>query len=488
MNAPKVVIIGAGFGGLRAARQLARSNVQITLVDRHSYHMFTPLLYQVATASLSTSEVAVPIRTLFRGRKNVQCLMAEVETIDFDAQQVVLRNQRRLDYDYLVIAAGASTHYFGKREEWAPHVETLDDLASAERLRDRLILAFEAAELEADPVRRQNMLTFCILGGGPSGVELAGAIAELGRSVLARDYSRVHPNDVRVLLFEAQDRLLTAFDHELSRKAKEQLESLGVEVKLGVKVESVGAHTIKTTEGQVHCALICWGSGVGAASLASAIDSEKIKGRLVVRPDLSLPGHTRVFAIGDIAHFPTASGAALPGLAPVALQQGGHVAKTILNDYYGEAREPFRYNDRGIMATIGRKRAVAQTGKLRLSGVVAWLSWLALHVWYLIGFRTKLLVSMEWAWAYVSNSRGARFVEAKRDPAAEFDVGRIDERHAELPGLQLQSAEVPSAEERGSSINIKVPPPLPPRRSSNPAPAIPPAPPSRYVPLVRTRH
>lgn len=468
MNAPKVVVIGAGFGGLRAARQLAKSKVHVTLVDRHSYHMFTPLLYQVATASLSTSEVAVPVRSLFRGRKNVQCLMAEVETVDFDAQNVVLRNQRQLEYDYLVIAAGASTHYFGKPDEWAPHVETLDDLASAERLRERLILAFEAAELEPDHSRRRNLLTFCIVGGGPSGVELAGAIAELGHRVLARDYSRVKPDDVRVVLFEAQDRLLTAFDYKLSLKAKEHLESLGVEVRLGVKVERVGAQLITTKDERVHCALLCWGGGVAAASLASAIDSEKIKGRLLVRSDLSLPGHTRVFAIGDIAHFPTASGSALPGLAVVALEQGAHVAQTILNDFYGEAREPFRYDDRGLMATIGRKRAVVQSGRLRLWGLAGWLSWLTLHVWYLIGFRAKALVLLEWAWAYSSNSRGPRFVEAKRDAATQFDVS--------------------NDHERASGIHLETPPRLPPRRPSNPAQATAHSPAQpRYVPLVRAR-
>lgn len=420
---PHVVVIGAGFAGLRAARLLAKEKVRLTVIDRRSYHMFTPLLYQVATSSLSPSEIAVPIRSQFQGRANVQCIMAEVDAVDLDSQKVTFRDGGEVSYDKLIIAAGAQSHYFGNEAQWSPHVQTLDDLASAEKLRDRLLLAFEAAEREMDDRARCAKLTFCIIGGGPSGVELAGAIADLGRRILASDYQRVRPSDVRVVLFEASDRLLDPFAPKLSEYTKRQLEHLGVEVRLNEMVKRVEPGKVCTDGEIVECALTCWGSGVKPARVAEAIQSEKSKGRLVVKDDCSLPQHSNVFALGDIASF-TVNGKPLPGLAPVALQQGEYIAKLIRDELRGKTRRPFTYKDKGMMATIGRSRAVVQTAKLQLRGFVAWIAWLLLHAWYLIGFRSKLLVLWEWAWAYIGNTHGARLVEAERAPTEEHHVDR----------------------------------------------------------------
>ncbi len=420
---PHVVIIGAGFAGLRAGQLLAKEPVSLTVIDRRSYHMFTPLLYQVATSSLSPGEIAVPIRSQFRGKSNVQCLMAEVEGVDLDGRTVRLHDGGDVRYDYLIVAAGAQSHYFGKEAEWAPHVETLDNLASAQKLRDKLLLAFEAAEREKDLTARRAKLTFCIIGGGPSGVELAGAIADLGRRVLAKDYQRIKASDVRVILFEADKRLLSPFAPQLSAYTKRELESMGVQVRLNEVVKRVEAGRVHTESEVVDCALVCWGSGVKPAKLAERVPSEKAKGKLVVDADCSLPGHPSVFAIGDIASF-KADGKELPGLAPVAIQQGSHVARVIKNELSGKPRTSFTYRNKGMMATIGRSRAVVESGGLKLTGFVAWLGWLFLHAWYLIGFRSRLLVLLEWAWAYVGNTRGARLVETERAPTEEHSVRR----------------------------------------------------------------
>lgn len=413
---PHIVIIGGGFGGLRAARGLASKGFRVSLVDRRSYHLFTPLLYQVATSSLSPDEIAIAIRSLVGTRRNVTCLMAVVEGIDLQRQQVLLDDGERLKYDYVIIAAGAQSHYFGNEAEWSPHVETLDSLATAQRLRDRLLLAFEAAEREGDARARRNKLTFCVIGAGPSGVELAGAIAELGKRIVAREHQRVSANDIRVLLFEAMDRVLPPFPEKLSAKAKQHLESLGVEVRLGEAIERVTANAVYTQNGKVDCALICWGSGVRAANIAERIDSPKLKGRLIVESDCTLPGYPNAFAIGDIAAFADEQGQPLPGLAPVAIQQGRYVARVIIGDQKGQARPPFHYVDKGIMATIGRSRAVAQVGPVQMWGLIAWLSWVWLHVWYLISFRSKLLVILEWAWAYIGRTRGSRLIETEQSP------------------------------------------------------------------------
>lgn len=412
---PHIVIIGGGFGGLRTARVLARRGFKVTLIDRRSYHLFTPLLYQVATSSLSPDEIAVAIRSLLGTEPSVTCLMAVVEGVDLQRQQVLLDDGSRIDYDYVVVAAGARSHYFGNEAEWSPHVETLDSLATAQRLRDRLLLAFEAAEREADPVARRAKLTFCVIGAGPSGVELAGAIAELGKRIIARDHRQVSASEIRVVLFEAMDRVLTPFPEKLSEKAKQHLESIGVEVRLGEAIERVRPNAVYTSKSKVDCALICWGSGVRPADLAARIDAPKLKGRLLVEKDCTLPGYPNAFAIGDIAAFLDEQEQPLPGLAPVAIQQGRYVARTIIGDQKGRARRPFHYRDKGIMATIGRSRAVAKVGSLKLWGLVAWLSWVWLHIWYLIGFRSKLLVILEWAWAYIGRTRGSRLIEADQE-------------------------------------------------------------------------
>lgn len=411
---PHTVIIGAGFGGLKAARELARRGFPVTLIDRRSYHQFTPLLYQVATGSLAPSEIAVPIRSVFRGEPKVRCLMANVTGVDFDARQVELEDGAPIAFDYVIIAAGAQSHYFGNEEKWKNEVYTLDDIASAEHLRDDFLTLCEHAEREHDSERRREMLTVAVIGAGPSGVELAGAIADLADRTLSAEYHNIDPGDVRVVLFEAVDRVLPMFEPRLSEKAKLQLEQLGVEVRLGTPIESVEHGSVTTKDGTMRCGLICWGSGVRPANVAGELEVTKEKGKIRVDEHCGIPGYPHAFAVGDIAHFEQEGGEPLPGLAPVALQQGTHVAQLIYRESKGEARRPFRYRDKGIMATIGRSRAVVQAGPLRLWGFAAWISWVVLHVMYLIDFRSRLLVMMEWIWAYFGSKRGNRLIEAER--------------------------------------------------------------------------
>lgn len=407
---PHVVIVGAGFGGLEVARRLDGKPVNVTLIDRRSYHLFTPLLYQVSTAALSPGEVAVPIRTLFRGSANVRTLMAEMNDVDLDRQRLKLGSGESVGYDYLVLAAGARPHFFGNRSEWAPYVHTLESLESALALRERVLFCFEREERRRVRAQPARPIRFAILGAGPSGVELAGALAEFGRRVIAKDYTTIARRDIEVTLFEAADRVLPPFNERSSADAKRQLEELGVVVRLGERVEAVGRNCLRTNRDEYHADVLGWGSGVAPVPVARALQKGSTKQGVEVTSDCSLEGHPEAFAIGDISMFTTEQERALPGLAPVALQQGRSVARNVLADIEKRHRQPFQYQDRGLMAVIGRKRAVVQTQRLQLCGFAAWLTWVVLHVWYLIGFRTRVFVLLEWMWSYVASRPGAQLI------------------------------------------------------------------------------
>ena len=432
---PHTVVVGAGFGGLQAARSLTQAGFPVTLIDRRSYHLFTPLLYQVATGTLSPSQIAVPIRSLFRDRDKIRCLMGEVCRIDLRQHEVELENGERIAYNRLVIAAGAQSHFFGHEQEWKPRVHSLDDIRSAAALRDRFLENCERAERTDDEAERRHLLSVAIIGAGPSGVELAGAIADLANRTLAREYRNIKRGDVRVLLYEALDRVLPVFSRELSEKAALQLKDLGVDIHLGSPVDEVCDDGLLVGGEKVRCALICWGSGVGPAKLADQIPGGSRKKGIPVGEDCSLADHPEVFAVGDIARQQGKDGKPLPGLAPVALQQGRFVARMIIADHEGKPRERFRYHDKGLMATIGRARAVLEAGSLRLSGLAAWLGWVILHLYYLIGFRNRILVLAEWVWSYVGAKQGNRLIESERvEPAPRADaVGGRQERRELAP-------------------------------------------------------
>ncbi len=407
---PRVVIVGGGFGGLYAARALQHAPVQVTVLDRHNHHLFQPLLYQVATAGLSPSAIAYPIRAILRKQKNTRVLLAEVVAVDLERRVVRLRDGE-LSYDYLVLAAGARHSYFG-HEDWEPHAPGLKALDDALEIRRRILLAFALAERKNDPARRQMLLTFVIIGGGPTGVELAGAISEIACQVMAGDFRNFDSREARTILVEAAPRLLTGWPEDLSRKAQEALRHLCVQVRTDTLVQSVGPHGVTTNHGEIPAATVLWAAGVSASPLARSLGVPLDKaGRVLVSPDLSVPGHPEAFVIGDLAALPDRrTGQMLPGLAPVAIQEGRHAAANIVRACRGKPPLPFQYVDKGKLATIGRAAAVADFGSLRLSGFWAWLSWLFVHILFLIGFRNRLIVLFEWAWSYFTLQRSARLI------------------------------------------------------------------------------
>jgi NADH dehydrogenase len=424
---PRVVIVGAGFGGLAAAKKLGGQPIAVTVVDRLNYHLFQPLLYQVALAGLAATDVAYPIRAALHSHENIDVVLAEVVGFDLERRLVQLSDGSDLAYEYLVIAAGARTSYFG-HEEWARIAPGIKDLDDALEVRRRVLIALEAAERTTDPEERRQLTTFVVVGGGPTGVELAGAIADLSRDILRPDFHHVRPEDVRVVLIEASDRILTAFDPRLSERAVEQLRQLGVDVRTGVRVDRIDEHGVAMRGAQVEeirAATVLWGAGVQTSPLAEKLGARLDRGgRVIVEPDCTLPGHPEVFVIGDMAALvPPGASAPLPGISPVAIQEGRYVARVIREARAGEiSRVPFSYLDKGFMATIGRARAVAQIRKLRLWGFLAWLTWAFVHLWYLIGFRNRLFVFINWVWAYVWSQHGARIVtgrSALRTPAAQ---------------------------------------------------------------------
>ena len=406
---PHLVIVGGGFGGLYAARALAGRPVRLTLLDRRNHHLFQPLLYQVATAVLNPSDIAVPLRSILRGASNVTVFLANVERVDLAGRRVVL-DRGEIAYDALILAAGASHSYFG-HDDWellAPGLKTLED---ALEIRRRVLLAYEAAERERDGAEQEALLTFVVVGGGPTGVELAGALGEISRQTITRDFRLIDPSRARIVLVEGAPRILTAFPESLSRAAQDALQRIGVEVRTGVTVTRVTTDAVWLGGEQIRARTVLWAAGVAAAPLARTLGTPLDRsGRVLVEPDLSIPGHPEAFAIGDVCAFLQQTGAPLPGVAPVAIQQGRAAADNVQRRLGGQPTRPFRYRDRGSMATIGRAAAVAVIGRVELSGLAAWLAWLLVHIMFLIGFRNRLLVLFEWAWAYVTWHRGARLI------------------------------------------------------------------------------
>jgi len=405
-----VVIVGGGFGGLAAARALARAPVRVTLIDRTNHHTFQPLLYQVAMAGLSPADIAQPIRAIVHGQANVTVLMAEALHVDLEARRVRLHDGGTLEWDYLILACGAETSYFG-HDDWAPAAPGLKSLEDAVEIRQRVLLAFELAEREADAQRRADLLSFVVIGGGPTGVELAGALSELAKTVLQRDFRVVRPQDTKVRLLEAGSRILPSFPPALAQSAVAQLQELGVEVRTQTPATSIGPGFVQTAGERIACSVVLWAAGVAANPLTRTLGVALDKaGRVVVGPDLCVPGHPRAFVIGDAAHLAGKDGNLLPGVSPVAMQEGRAAAASIRRAMAGEAPAPFEYLDKGSMATIGRSRAVAVAGRLQLSGFIAWLAWLAVHIWFLIGFKNRVVVMIIWAWSYVTYRRGARLI------------------------------------------------------------------------------
>jgi NADH dehydrogenase len=410
-DAARVVILGGGFGGLSAAKALKRAPVEITLLDRRNHHVFQPLLYQVATAALSPGEIASPIRWILRRQRNVRVLLAEVKEIDTNGRRVVLNTEDHtyFGYDYLIVAAGAAHAYFG-HDEWrdrAPGLKTLDDALA---IRRRVLLAFERAELERDTAHQRHLLTFVIIGGGPTGVELAGAVAELSRHALSREFRAIKPDAARIVLVEAGPDVLPAFPPDLRGFARRALERLGVEVRTGKPVTNVDAQTVQVGEERIEAATVLWAAGVAAAGVGRTLGAPVDRaGRVLVQPDLTIPGHPEVFVVGDLAAV-VQDGRPLPGVAPLAIQEGQYAARTIDGDLRGRARAPFRYRNFGDMATIGRAAAVADFGSFRLTGWMAWVAWLFVHILKLTGFRNRLVVLLQWAWAYFSYQRAIRLI------------------------------------------------------------------------------
>ncbi len=407
----RVVVVGAGFGGLELVKGLKRAGVEITLIDRRNHHLFQPLLYQVATTSLATSEIAWPVRHLLRGRKDVTTLLATVTGVDADAKRVVLEGGDTVPYDTLVLATGARHAYFG-RDEWEPFAPGLKTLEDATAIRRKILLAFERAEREADPASRAALLTFVIIGGGPTGVELAGTIVELARDTLKGEFRRIDPAKARVLLVEAGPRLLGAFREELSAYAKSALEKLGVEVRLGQRVTEVDAAGVAIDGERLPARTVLWAAGVAASPAAQWLGAEADRaGRVVVEPDLSAPGRPDIFVIGDTATVTQQGGKPVPGVAPAAKQQGRHVAKIVRARLAGDhSAKPFAYRPDGDLATIGKRAAVVDFGWITLRGWAGWWLWGIAHIYYLIGLRYRLAVALSWLWIYATGQRSARLI------------------------------------------------------------------------------
>ena len=405
----RIVIIGAGFGGLYAARKLAHLPVQITLIDRKNHHTFQPLLYQVATAGLSPGEIAAPIRWIVRGQRNIEVLLGEVRDFDLENRRVKLADVE-LPYNYLIVAAGASHAYFG-HDEWEPLAPGLKTIEDALEIRRRVLLAFELAERQAAAGGPALPLHFVIVGGGPTGVELAGTLAEISRQVLANEFQSIDPKNTRIILLEGGPRVLPSYAEVLSRSAEEQLRQLGVEVHTSAMVTKVEPADVWMGDTRLPAAVILWAAGVAASPLGKKLGASVDRaGRVLVNPDLSVPEHPEIFVIGDLAALKDEHGKMLPGVAPVAIQEGAAAARNIERDLHGKPRENFHYFDKGSLATIGRAAGVAQFGTLHISGFIAWLSWLFIHIFFLIGFRNRIIVLVQWAWSYFTYERGARLI------------------------------------------------------------------------------
>jgi NADH:quinone reductase (non-electrogenic) len=406
---PQVIIIGAGFGGLEAAKKLACRDVRLTIIDRTNYHLFQPLLYQVATAALSPADIAAPIRGILSKCRNVEVVLAEVEAVDVETRKVKT-NDRVFDYDYLIIATGARHSYFG-HDEWEKLAPGLKSLEDAVELRRRILLAFEFAEKTTDEAERQAAMTFVVIGGGPTGVEMAGAIAEISRYTLSRDFRHIDPSKARVILIEGNPHLLGAYPLDLSESARKQLVELGVDVRTGARVTDITESGVKLDGEFIPCRVKIWAAGNTASFVGKTLIAPVDRvGRVIVNDDLTIPGHPEVQVIGDLANFSHQTGEPLPGVSPVAMQQGRHAARNILRMMRGQQPRPFHYFDKGSISTIGRNKAVADLKFFHLSGLFAWLAWLFVHIIFLVGFRNRLLVLIQWAWAYLTFDKGARLI------------------------------------------------------------------------------
>jgi len=424
---PHVVIVGGGFGGLNAARALTDEPVRVTLVDRRNHHLFQPLLYQVATAALNASDIATPLRSILRSAANVAVLLAPVESVDLAGRRIAL-DEGALAYDALILAVGAGNSYFG-HDDWEPLAPSLKTLEDAIEIRRRVLLAYEEAEREQDGAEQRALLTSVVIGGGPTGVELAGALAEISRETIARDFRAIDPTKARIVLVEAGPQVLHTFPDPLPARAAAALTRIGVEVRTGSTVTRVTPDAVWLGGEQIRARTVLWAAGVAASPLTRTLGVPLDRaGRVLVTPDLSVPGHPEVFVVGDACTLTGPDGHPLPGVAPVAIQQGRAAALNVLRRLRGEPTRPFRYRDKGSMASIGRAAAVAAVGRLRLSGLIAWLAWLFVHIMFLIGFRNRFLVLFQWAWAYLSWQRGARLITYPWRPGKEKSRPMIDSR------------------------------------------------------------
>jgi NADH dehydrogenase len=433
MAQPRVVIIGGGFGGLYAARGLRRAPVDVTMLDRRNHHLFQPLLYQVATAALNPSDIAAPIRSVLRSQKNATVLLAEARAIDTANKKVLLADGDDVPYDYLIVSTGATHSYFG-RDDWARYAPGLKTIEDALEIRRRVLFAYEAAEREQRPEHRKAWMTFVVVGAGPTGVELAGALAEVSRHTLARDFRHINPSEARILLLEGGPRVLPTYPPELSEKAVKQLQRLGVEVVTSAKVTAIDDGGVNVGEQRIDARTKIWAAGVMASPLARSLGAPLDRaGRVKVTPELTVPSHDEIFVIGDLAAVET-DGKPVPGVAPAAMQGGSYAARAILRRLAGQKPTPFHYWDKGSLATIGRSSAVADLGRIKLSGFLAWAAWLLIHILYLIGFRNRVLVLVEWFWAYVTFQRGARLI-----------TGAERARLEQASGFEAKSAASPSS-------------------------------------------
>ena len=440
MTPPRVVVIGGGFAGLNLVRGLRRAAVEVTLVDRRNFHLFQPLLYQVATGSLSPAEISSPLRSVFKRQANARVLLGDVTGLDVANRRVVL-SDGVVDYDILVIAAGATHHYFG-HPEWAAHAPGLKSIEDATAIRHRILLAFEAAEREPDAHRREGWMRFIVVGGGPTGVELAGALGEIANDTLEGDFRSIHPADAQILLIEAGDRVLPSYAPSLSQSAERTLHRLGVTVRLRTAVTAVDADGVRvrlgTHEEHLASQTVIWAAGVQASPLAALLAGASgattdRAGRIMVASDLTVPGHPEIFVLGDMAHVEQ-NGAMLPGLAPVAMAQGRWAARRIAAQACGSTTKPFRFRNKGTMATIGRAAAVVDVGFLRFSGLLAWLTWVFIHIMYLVEFQSRVLVLIQWAWNYFTRNRGARLITGDTPlPLPLSDAGAAADSHAATP-------------------------------------------------------
>lgn len=405
----RVVIIGGGFGGLYAAKALRAAPVEVTLIDRRNHHVFQPLLYQVATAGLSAIDIGEPIRRILRKQANASVHLAEVVSVDLTGCRVELAGGERVDYDYLIVATGAQDSYFG-HDDWEPHAPGLKSIEDALEIRRRVLSAFEQAEVTSDRDVQRSLLTFAVIGGGPTGAELAGALAELARHTLTDEFRRIDAGEARIVLIEAGERILSGYPPGLSARAHRQLERLGVEIRTGAPVTGIDADGVNLGEERIRCRTVLWAAGVAASGLGAFLGADLDRaGRVMVEPDLTVLGHREVFVVGDLAHV-VQDGRELPGIAPAAIQMGKHAAESIIRSLQGEPTHAFRFVDRGTMATLGRSSAIALIKGIRLWGWPAWMAWLFIHILFLIGFRNRAVVLFEWTRSYLTYSRSARLI------------------------------------------------------------------------------